>query len=121
MNWVEKNIEWLKSFVSETYENGVAGKASSQRLIELFVVGAFLIAFLKVTLALAILPGVSALALLDIPWGWATVIIGILGIKVYQKQAADKEAYKAVIQNNTIANPAPQPAPIPPSPPPALG
>lgn len=85
MNWMGAQWEWVKSYFSESYENGVAGKASSQRLIEFLVILAFLIAFLKTTIYLTLLPGMVNLNVIDIPWGWATVILGILGIKTYQK------------------------------------
>lgn len=94
MNYTQQQIEWIKSFVSETYDNGVAGKASSQRLYEIAIIGVFLAAFIKVTVALVvssttIVGTLAPLNILDIPWGWAAVIMGILGLKVYQKQAQD--------------------------------
>ena len=91
MNYYQQQLEWLKSFVSETYDNGIAGKASSQRIIELAIIAGFLAVFLKVTLALVITATAGAtLTILDIPWGWATVIMGILGLKVYQKKKQDE-------------------------------
>lgn len=88
-SWIARQIEWLKSFLSDTYENGIAGKASSQRLFETAIVIAFLIAYLKVTIALIIAPGIAPLTLLDIPSVWAMTLIGILGIKTYSKKKSD--------------------------------
>ena len=40
MGYVRENIEWFKSFFSETYDGKTAGKASSRRIMELAVVWA---------------------------------------------------------------------------------
>lgn len=118
MNWIQQQIEWVKSFVSESYVNGIAGKASSQRVIELAIVGAFLHAFIRMTFTIAatafIGPASSALiatiSLLDMPWGWATTILGILGIKTYQKIMNEKETGNSDgLKTNEPRNPLPPP------------
>jgi hypothetical protein len=83
MNWFERNFEWFKSFFSEEYINGVAGKASSKRVIEIAIVWVFLVAYIKVVLAITVTPGVELLPP-DMPWGWAAMLFGILGLKVYE-------------------------------------
>jgi hypothetical protein len=78
--FIKHQIEWLKSFLSEDYQDGIAGKASSRRVFEAAIIWVFLVAFIKVALV--------TVTLLDIPWGWATVILGILGLKVYERRNA---------------------------------
>ena len=73
MKYIKENIEWAKSFLSESYVNGVAGKASSRRVMELAVVWTFIFSYVKVTLFS------QAFAPLD--WTWAVMIGGILGLK----------------------------------------
>jgi len=77
MNWIERQIEWGKSFLSESYKIGVAGKASSRRVIELGVVWAFIFSYVKIAIASA--------TVIDIPTTWGMVILGILGIKVWDR------------------------------------
>jgi hypothetical protein len=75
--YLKQNIEWFKSFFSETYVSGMAGKASSRRVFEFAIVWVFLVAFLKVALITA--------TLLDMPWGWFAMFMGILGLKTYER------------------------------------
>ena len=73
MSWFTAQIEWLKSFFSETYVNGVAGKASSRRIMELAVNWCFIFSYVKVTIA--------TYAFVPLDWTWAVMIASILGLK----------------------------------------
>ena len=70
MNWIAKQIEWFKSFLSE--ENGTG---SSKRLMGFLVVLAFLFSYLKTSL---ITQKVE-----DIPLNWAFMVAAILGLGVW--------------------------------------
>lgn len=86
MNWAEKNLEWLKSIISDTYVNGVAGKPSSRKIMEFMVIWAFVVSYFKIAIASA--------TVIDMPVTWGMVIIGILGLKVYgtiKSNTANKE------------------------------
>ena len=83
-NYFKENIEWLKSFVSETYENRMAGKASSRRMMELAVIWTFIFSYVKI--------GIAKQDFQPLDWTWAVMIAGILGLKsldVYAQRKAD--------------------------------
>jgi len=70
MDWIAKQIEWLKSFLSE--DNGTA---SSKRLMGFLVVLAFLFSYIKTTLI--------SHQLEDIPINWSFMIAAIIGLGVW--------------------------------------
>lgn len=80
MKWIKEQIEWAKSFFSES-----DGKASNKRLISTGVVLAFLFAYVKTAL--------YNNKIEDIPVTWAMLIIGILGLGTWQglKGTNDKQ------------------------------
>lgn len=69
MNWLGKQIEWLKQFLSDEQ-----GQASSKRLMSFLVVLAFLQSYVRVSFVTNTIQ--------DIPMNWAFVIPAILGIGV---------------------------------------
>jgi len=74
MNYFKENVEWVKSFFSETYEaGGLSGKASSRRIMELAVNWTFIFSYVKVTVAH------QEFVPLDI--NWAIMLAAILGLK----------------------------------------
>lgn len=75
MKWLGKQIEWLKSFLSEPREEGEALKGSSKRLNMFLVILVFLIQYSKLTW--------ENKELMDIPQTWAIVILCILGFGSY--------------------------------------
>jgi hypothetical protein len=90
MNWFAAQWEWFKSFFSDTYESGIAGKASSKRVIELVVIWAFIVGFMKVVVYMTFSPVAGAVMMVpDIPQIWAIVILGILGFKTYENLKSD--------------------------------
>lgn len=70
MEWIKKQIEWLKGFWSE--ENG---NASSKRLISFLVVLSFLYSYLKASF--------YTNKVEDVPMTWAMLIAGIIGLTIW--------------------------------------
>lgn len=70
--WLNKQIEWVKSFLQEPN-----GKASSKRLFSAGVVTVFLVAYLKISILTS--------SLEDIPPMWAVMIAAILGLNIIDK------------------------------------
>lgn len=68
--WLGVQLEWLKSFFSE--DNG---KGSHKRFVGTAVVAAFLFSYVKTTL--------NTNKLEDIPVDWMFLIIGIIGLNIY--------------------------------------
>ena len=79
-NWLSRQWDWVKGFLSEE-----SGKASSKRLASLAVVCVFLVAYMRVAIAL-IKDGQPEIR--DIPEGWAWMIGGIIGLGVFDKIAS---------------------------------
>lgn len=69
LSWLEVQLEWLKSFYSES-----DGKGSNRRLLGSLTLGAFLFSYIRTSLANQRLE--------DIPSTWAFLIIGILGLNI---------------------------------------
>ena len=78
MNWIDKQIEWFKSILSEP-----GGKGSIKRIISFLVVGAFLQSYLKVAY--------ETLAIVDIPSNWMMLIAGIIGLHILDKYVETKK------------------------------
>lgn len=79
--WIEKQIDWLKTFVQEP-----DGKGSSRRLIQLIIAVTFLRAYFKVTMINE--------EIVDVPEYWmyllcATIGLGIIG-NYYHKKDPNK-------------------------------
>lgn len=72
MNWLQKQIEWIKSFFSEHKKNGEELKGSSKRVAALTVTYVFAFSYIKVALATSTIP--------DIPEGWRWVLLIVLGV-----------------------------------------
>ena len=72
MTWLNKQLDWLKSFFGEA-----DGKASNKRLLSTGVVTVFLIAYLKIS--------ITSATLNDIPPMWALMIATILGLNIADK------------------------------------
>lgn len=70
--WIEVQLEWLKSFLSEA-----DGKGSSKRVIGVLTVIAFLFAYIKTALVNNKVE--------DIPFTWALLIAGIIGLNIYDR------------------------------------
>ena len=81
INWISKQIEWCKSFLSEPIERG--GKASIKRLISFIVVMSFLQAYIKTTLDTKVIT--------DIPSNWMFLIAGIIGLHILDKYVESKK------------------------------
>lgn len=75
-HWLNMQLEWVKSFLQEpaTIPENIPTKGSSKRLISIFVVGAFLISYIKVS--------VLTQTIQDIPTMWSLTIGGILGLNI---------------------------------------
>jgi len=86
MKWLDKQVEWFKSFFSEP-----DGKASNKRLIGFSVVGAFLFSWVKTSL--------STMVIQDIPINWAFLITAILGLSVWGNIQKDKVATSELLSN----------------------
>jgi hypothetical protein len=69
MNFITNQIEWVKSFLSESTD----GKASSRRLIEIGVSWTFIFSYIRVALSTQSMPALDM--------GWVVMLCGILGIK----------------------------------------
>lgn len=82
-NWLWHQWEWIKGFLSEE-----SGKASSKRLASLAVVTVFLVAYLRVAIALI---KDNQPEIRDIPEGWAWMIGGIIGLGVIDKIVSPKK------------------------------
>lgn len=82
MDWLKAQIEWIKSFFNEPN-----GKASSKRLVSVAVVAVFLIAYLRVGIAL-IKNGQPDIP--DIPMNWSFMIAGIIGLGIIDKSITKK-------------------------------
>lgn len=100
MNWIERQVEWAKSFFSDTYVDGIAGKASSRRIMELAVNWCFIFSYVKVTLATT--------AFVPLDWTWAVMIGAILGLKSLDL-IAQKKATNGNGNGNGSENPPKQP------------
>jgi len=72
MEWIKKQIEWLKSFLSEE-----SGKASIKRLIMFWISVAFIGAYVKIA--------VASEQITDIPSNWMFLLAGILGLGILDK------------------------------------
>lgn len=69
MNWINEQIQWLKSFFSES-----DGKASIKRLISFLIAVAYLQAYVKVSIINSKLE--------DIPTNWSFTLLGIIGLGI---------------------------------------
>ena len=78
MNWLNTQIEWIKSILSEP-----GGKGSIKRIISFLVVAAFLQSYLKVAY--------ETLAIVDIPSNWMFLIAGIIGLHILDKYVEVKK------------------------------
>jgi len=78
MNWIDKQIDWLKSFFSEP-----DGKASMKRLIMFWIAVAFIGAYVKI----AILNS----EITDIPMNWSFLLSAILGLGILDKYVQYKK------------------------------
>ena len=67
--WIDKQIQWVKGFLSDA-----DGTASSKRLMSFLVILAFLQSYIRISFVTNTLQ--------DIPMNWAFVIPAILGIGV---------------------------------------
>lgn len=81
MNFFLEQFEWVKSFLSDSYVDGKAGKASSTRLFEFAIIWVMLVSFMKISLLTA--------TMVEIPYGNAAIILIILGLKMYRKSKED--------------------------------
>ncbi len=73
MSWINAQIEWLKSFLSEPINgSGEIDKGSSKRLASVSVIATFVFITIKTALKTETIP--------DIPDTWWFLIASILGI-----------------------------------------
>lgn len=73
MNWIEKQIEWVKEFFVEDKH---PSSPSHKNLIGISLIAVFCVAFIKKIAISVDIP--------DIPVGWQLVILGLLGIRSIQ-------------------------------------
>lgn len=87
MKWINSQIEWIKSFLSEPINgSGVIDKGSSKRLAAVGVTFTFMFTYIRVALGTNTIP--------DIPEAWIwliSAILGITGIVDYLKARNDKK------------------------------
>lgn len=73
MKWINTQIEWIKSFLSEPINgSGVIDKGSSKRLASIAVTFTFVFVYTKVALQTQTVP--------DIPDMWVFILSAVLGI-----------------------------------------
>lgn len=77
VKWIERQIEWAKSFLSEP-----SGKGSSKRAMSVGVVVVFLIAYLRISL--------ETQRMEDMPINWSLMIAGIIGLGILDKLVDNK-------------------------------
>lgn len=79
--WLDKQFDWLKSFLSEK-----DGKGSNKRLISVVVITVFAISYLKIA--------IPSEELIDIPMNWAIVIGYLIGLNIWANK----------VENNGVKN-----------------
>ncbi len=86
MNWINTQIEWFKSFLSEPINgSGTIDKGSSKRIASLGVTFTFIFVYIKTALASSSIP--------EIPDTWVFMlgtVLGIQGLVDYFKNKQNK-------------------------------
>jgi len=88
--WLDKQVEWLKSFISEVMEDGIQ-KGSSKRVAQLTVTFVFAFNYTRIALGKEVLP--------DVPDSWIFLVGVVLGITTiadyFSRQQKDKPKEQA--------------------------
>jgi len=72
IKWLEKQVEWIKSFLSESPNGTGVQKGSSKRVAAIGVTVTFIYTYTKIAIANNAMP--------DIPEGWRWVLFIVLGV-----------------------------------------
>ena len=72
MNWLGKQWEWIKSFLSESSNGNGIQKGSSKRIASITVIVVFALTYLSKAAASSTIP--------DIPEGWRWLLFIVLGV-----------------------------------------
>lgn len=87
MKWINTQIEWVKSFLSEPINgSGVIDKGSSKRIASIGVTFTFIYTYIKSSIAQSSMP--------DIPETWVfilLVVLGVTGAVDYMKAKTEKK------------------------------
>ena len=73
MNWINTQIEWLKSFLSEPLNGDPVQKASSKRIASLGVTFTFMFVYIKTA--------ITSISIPEIPDTWVFMLGTVLGIQ----------------------------------------
>jgi len=86
MNWLSKQWEWIKSFLSEPANGDGIQKGSNKRMAASAITFTFVFTYLRIAMEMKIMP--------DIPDTWIFIlaaVLGITGVVDYMKARAEKK------------------------------
>lgn len=72
VSWLDSQIMWIKSFLSESPNGDGTQKGSSKRIAAITVIAVFALTYLRVAADADIIP--------DIPEGWRWLLFIVLGV-----------------------------------------
>ncbi len=91
VEWLKKQWDWIKSFISEPPDANGYVKGSQKRFLSFWVVIAFVAVWFKKTMSMKPEEPIP-----DIPPTWALLILAVLGLGIYANHIASKNKIEEI-------------------------